>query len=212
MPHLRNQTTAQFGTAVANNIALAQTLGAAGPVTINGALASGGVATLNPPQKVVITSAGNDSAVVFTVKGTDYSGNLLTETFNGGNVGAVTSKYIYATVTSIAASAATSSITIGVSGQVYSRWLILGAQAQHYQWKIRAFFPVGGSATYDIEATSDIEIMNQVGDFADDIVKLTAGAVIATTTDNTTPWMAIRLLATAGASAVTLRALESRTA
>src|SRR5260221_1644292 len=99
MPHARDQLTAQFGTAVDNGIALEQTLGAVGPVTINGSLASGGVATLTPPQKVVITSAGNDTAVVFTVKGTDYGGKLLTETFNGASGAAATSKFVYATVT-----------------------------------------------------------------------------------------------------------------
>lgn len=102
--------------AVANAIALSQTLGGAGPVLLNGALASGGVATIPAQRRVTITSTSDLTLVNFTIVGTNEAGNAVTEVLAGGSTATVTSVNDYATVTSITASGAVASaITVGTS-------------------------------------------------------------------------------------------------
>lgn len=91
-----------------DGIAAAQARGAAGDMTINGALASGGVATFDVPRCVIIDSANaGDTTQVATVYGTDVYGETLVEniTFNGTT--AVQGNKAFKTVTRIAISAAT---------------------------------------------------------------------------------------------------------
>ena len=57
----------------ADGICASQTPLAAGALTINGALATGGVATIAVPARITITSAGNDSTNTFVVVGTDHA-------------------------------------------------------------------------------------------------------------------------------------------
>src|ERR1700691_5563673 len=106
MPKNRNQTSAQAGSALLQGIVTSQALAGAGALTIDGTLSTGGVATLTPPQNVVITSGGNDSGITFTISGTDYGGSAISEVLTGASGAAVTSVYLYATVTSIVASGA----------------------------------------------------------------------------------------------------------
>lgn len=108
--------------AVANNIALSQTLGAAGPVALNGAVGSG---ALDRQRRIIITSAGNDTAVLFTITGTNDSGAAISEVLAGANIGAAASLRDYKSVTSIVSSAATSAITVGTNGVGSSRWIKL---------------------------------------------------------------------------------------
>jgi hypothetical protein len=212
MPKNRNQTSAQAGAAALQGIVTSQALAGAGALTIDGTLSTGGVATLTPPQNVVITSGGNDSGITFTISGTDYGGSAISEVLTGGSGSAVTSLYLYATVTSIVASGAVATtVEAGVGGAVYSPWLIVGAQRNHYQWTQRTFIAAGDSATYNVEVTSDINLMNNTGGYADDIIDIISGETGNTTSYNTTPWEGIRLKVTSGGP-VTLRLLESRTA
>jgi hypothetical protein len=102
-----------YAAGVANGIATAQTLTQAGPFAINGSLASGGVVVLDNPRQVAITSAGNDSAIFFTVTGNDVNGNPLGETVRGANVGTVTTNNFFKRVISVTASGPTSSVTVG---------------------------------------------------------------------------------------------------
>ena len=54
-------------------------------------------------QKVTITSGGNDTAISFTVVGTDATGAAVTETVAGANAGAATSVGLFKTISSITA-------------------------------------------------------------------------------------------------------------
>src|SRR5580658_76261 len=103
MPINRNQVTAAAVAAALTNIAAAQSLAGAGALTLNGSAAAGGVATLTPPQNVVISSNGNDAGLTWTITGTDYGGSALTETLAGTSGSTSTSKYLYASVTSVSA-------------------------------------------------------------------------------------------------------------
>src|ERR1700761_3608381 len=82
----------------ANNIALSQTPGAAGPLTLNGSLVSGGVAVIGNPQRITITTT--DTTHTFTITGTTPTGSILTEVVTNA-AASVTSLLDYATVTSI---------------------------------------------------------------------------------------------------------------
>ena len=72
---------------------------------------------------MLITSAGNDSGITFTITGTNWSGSTISEVVTGGNAGAVPSLLDYATVTSIKTSASTAAaITVGTNGVAASPW------------------------------------------------------------------------------------------
>lgn len=106
--------TLTLAAAVTNGIALSQSLGAAGNLTINGSLATAGVATFDVARYVGITSAGNDSGISWTITGTDRYGRPQSEVLAGGNATVVQSQKNYLTVTKIAGSGATAStVTAG---------------------------------------------------------------------------------------------------
>lgn len=100
-----------------NGICTSQTPLAAGALTIDGALASGGVATITPPAKITITTVADESGKTFTVTGTDYSGKVISEVITGPNATTGTSVLTYKTVTSIVASAATAGAVIAGNSQ-----------------------------------------------------------------------------------------------
>lgn len=100
----------------ADSISQSQTPSGAGNLTINGAKASGGVATFNSARQVTITSAGNDSARTFTVTGTDVNGFSISEAVTGANASAATSTKHFKTVTQIAVDDATAgAVTAGMN-------------------------------------------------------------------------------------------------
>ena len=117
-------TVGPLAAASPNNIALSQSASVAQSLTLNGTLATAGVAKTDTPRRVLITSAGNDSGMTFTIAGTNWSGALISETVAGGNIAAAASVLDYATVTSIKTSAATAStVTVGTNGVASSQWL-----------------------------------------------------------------------------------------
>ena len=100
----------------ADSISQSQTPSGAGNLTINGAKASGGVATFDSARQVTITSAGNDSARTFTVTGTDVNGFSISEAVTGANASAATSTKHFKTVTQIAVDDATAgAVTAGMN-------------------------------------------------------------------------------------------------
>lgn len=89
-----------------------------------------GSTTLDMPRRVIITSAGNDSAKTFTVRGTDWNGRTISETVTGANAGIAQSAYDYKTVTYVAISAAAAgAVKVGTNGVASSRPLILDSFA-----------------------------------------------------------------------------------
>lgn len=104
----------------ADGICQSQTPSGAGALTINGALASGGVATLGTganQRQVLITAAADDSARTFTVTGTNWDGVEISETIAGPNATTAASVLSYQTVTSVTVDAGTAgAITVGTNG------------------------------------------------------------------------------------------------
>jgi hypothetical protein len=108
----------------ANNIALAQSGGGAGNLVLNGTLVSGGVATLDTPRTVLITTTDNEATNKFTIQGTDWAGFPITETITGPNNTTGASVLSYKTVTKILNSAnITSNVTVGTTTTAYSPWV-----------------------------------------------------------------------------------------
>lgn len=151
LPKIVNKTLAA---ASSNNIALSQSLGAAGNLLINGSAATGGVATLDKQRRVIITSAGNDSGLTWTVTGTDTTGNSVTDTFAGGNVAAAQSNRDFKTITKIAGSAATAAaVTAGTNGVGSSPWTMLSME--HSPTNTSVAVTVTGTVNYTVEYTYD---------------------------------------------------------
>jgi hypothetical protein len=144
-------TVGPLATPSANNICLTQTPTAAAGFTINGALASGGIATLDTPRRVLLTPSGNESANTFTIIGTNASNMPQTEVISGTNATSFYTNLDFATVTKISlASNAASAITVGTNNVASSAWVYFDSYALS-QTAIQA--TVTGSVTYTIQQT-----------------------------------------------------------
>ena len=85
-------------------------------ITINGANASGGVATFTAARKVTVASAGTDDGRTFTITGTDVNGDSLVETLTGPDTATVTTAGYFRTVTQVTVDDDTAgAITVGMS-------------------------------------------------------------------------------------------------
>jgi hypothetical protein len=138
-------------------IAASQTPLAAGNLVL-----VGGGAVLDQPRRVIISSAGADSAIVFVVYGTDISGQPLQATVTGvATPTPVDAGVSFATVTRISVSAATAgAITVGTNGVADSRPIFLdpfgfGPVLVHVY--------VSGTANYTMRTSQDDP--NGVGGF-----------------------------------------------
>lgn len=151
----------QLTAATPTGIALAQAVAGAGNLTLNGSLVVGGVAVTGvantnlAARRIIIASAGADSAVVFTVTGTNRYGMPQSETITGvATPTPVQSQYDYQTVTQIAVSGATAgNISAGTNTVASTDWV---------QWNIlEGGWMVGGACsapagtTYTLENTWD---------------------------------------------------------
>lgn len=111
------------------------------------------VATLDKPRRVLITSAGNDSGITFTITGTDWNNAPISEILTGGNVAAVASLLDYATVTGIKASAAVAStVTVGTNGVASTRPFLFDTW-NFAPWTLQSV--VSGTVNYDVQFSLD---------------------------------------------------------
>lgn len=114
--------------AVINSVALAQAFTGGGEMILNGTLSTvvpkfvaqippevtQGRVILPAATRLTISSAGNNSSVIFTIIGTDFSGSEIKEVINGGNAVPVTTRYSFKTVTRITVDGVTNgSVTVG---------------------------------------------------------------------------------------------------
>lgn len=190
-----------------NCIAQSQALGAAGNLSLNGAAASGGVAALDGQRRVVITSAGNDGGIVFTVFGTNQGGNPIQESVAGANAGAAATNQDFLTVTRIAASGATAStVQAGTNGSGSTPWALIDPHVTPCALGLGV--SVSGTVTYAVEYTYDDITALAPGGFAT-VFALAALAGKSATADSSITWpiRAVRLTLTSstppGAAALT---------
>lgn len=140
-------TTTSFPVADDDYLVVAETLGAAGFLTL-------AASTITPPRYVTITSTGDDTGVTFTITGTGPHGETQTEDVTGGNAGAVTSTKTFATVTSIYADGATDGdVEVGVAQSGYSQWIPLDIYTPNQVTTISA--TVSGTINYSIQYTNE---------------------------------------------------------
>jgi hypothetical protein len=145
-------TVGPLAAASANNIALSQTTAGAANLTLNGSTVTGGVAILDKPRRILVTNAGDDSTLTFTVYGTWFDGQAISEVLQGTNAGTVATTLDFATVTRIAASGATSvsGVTVGTNGVAGSRWVRFDDFAPG---QITVQCDVSGTVNYSVQTT-----------------------------------------------------------
>ena len=113
-----------FGTVDAtdpNGLSTAATISGASALTLNGALIADSVYTTgaNIGQIITILSAADDTAVTFTMVGTDANGDALTEVVTGVNAATASSTGYFNTVDSITTSGSTTgNVSAGVLGAI----------------------------------------------------------------------------------------------
>lgn len=145
----------QLAAAAATGIATAQAVSGATPLTLNGSLVTSGVAVMDVARRIIIASSGADSAIIFTVKGTDRNGNSQSETITGvATPTPVQSVLDYKTVTSITPSGATAgNISAGTNGVGSTQWIVDNFLARF--WALTVAISAAAGVTYSLETTYD---------------------------------------------------------
>lgn len=152
-------STVTLAAAVANGYAQAQVVAAGGvPLTLNGSLVVAGVGTPDAPRRVIIASGGNDSAITFTITGTnrpEMQGSALVETLTGTNGGTAVSTQDFATVTKIVSSAAAAgNVTVGTNGTGSGPWVPWDTYQTDFLVTCVGYV-LAGSPTWGVEYTYD---------------------------------------------------------
>jgi len=147
----------QLAAAVANGVWLAGALTGGTFYTPNGSLVPAGSipAVFDVPRRVIITSAGNDSAISFWIHGTNRGGTVIWELVPGTNAGVAVSANDFATIIGFAATGTTAStVTLGTNGTGSSPWVLDNFLSSN--WALSVWCSVvSGSATYTVEDTPD---------------------------------------------------------
>lgn len=152
MTGLRKTLTLSLAASDDNGICASQSAAGAAALTINGALASGGVATMDKARRVAVTSAGNDSGITFTVTGTDRYGRSMTEALTGSNASSVESEKDFLTVSSVATSGAiASTVIVGTTGVGSTGPMILDAWSNPADLSFA--IETSGTVTWRLEKT-----------------------------------------------------------
>ena len=141
---------------VANAVCLIQTPVGAGALTINGTLATAGIATLDLPRHLLITTAADDHARTLAITGTDRFGNVMTTTTAAPNATTkIVTGYNFKTITGITIDAASAgAITIGTANSLDSAWLALDWIAAT-DTTITVTLSSGASLTFAVQSTID---------------------------------------------------------
>lgn len=143
-----------LATADADGICQSQTPGGAGNLTINGELASGGVATMDVARHLSVASTANLSALTFTFTGTDRYGQALTEAIAGPNNSTVKTTRNFKTITQIAISgAAGGALTVGTADEAETAWVPLDYTRKPYVMAA-VQLSSGASLTWGIQWTN----------------------------------------------------------
>jgi hypothetical protein len=186
------------------------------PFNLNGtptggaAFAPGIGVLLDQPRQVLITSAGNDSLNWFTVQGTDWSGQPLSEMIHGANAGSVTTNDLFRTVMAVWSLAvpAGAGASIGTAAAPWS-----SRQARLDEWgkgsPLSVSCVVAGTVNYTVQHSMDDpnDLNNFAGITRQNMVWDTtfSGAVNATgnqTFNMPVPPIWVRLLLNSGAGSV----------
>lgn len=143
-------STASSANAYSTIISITVSAGTTGAITVG----NYSTATLDQGRRVILTSAGNDSGITFTVTGTDWAGNPRSEVVTGGNIAAATTVLDYLTIVSIRSSGAVAStVTVGTNGVAGSPWVRFDDLAGNVQTTLAAV--VSGTVNYSVQTSMD---------------------------------------------------------
>lgn len=145
-----------YALALVEGVALVQQPAAGGiqELTIDGSLATNGVATMDEPRQVVFTLSSDETARVFVITGTDSKGNLLIEALRGVDSTTVKTVQRFATVTSIKVDDDTAGVVeIGTSNLVETGWLPLDYMRTDFQVALGLTINAAHAADMTVELT-----------------------------------------------------------
>jgi len=150
----------------ANGIAEDQTTGGAGNLVLDGALVTDGVATMGEAQIISIESAGNLSAVTFTVTGTDADGRVQVEAVTGPNAATVKTTEYFKIVTQIAVSAAVgTNVEVGPLAADGAASKTVGLDWRENPFAVGLSVTLTGTATFTVQHT-----FNDIQDFDNELI------------------------------------------
>ncbi len=143
----------QFPAAATASVAALQTTAGAAALTLTASTVV--VAGPNAPQvQVTLTSGGNDSAINFTITGTDYRGQVVSEVLAGPNTNTVTSVNSYATITSITTSGAVGTNVSAGNAQAGSSPVVVFNQYSD-PFSVSLSLTFTGTANVTVQYTND---------------------------------------------------------
>lgn len=139
-----------------DGIAESQSPGA-GAITLDGILVTDGVAVLDTPRRIIVTSGADDTDITFTIVGTNQAGNPLSETITGANNNVVATTQDFATVTSVTHTGSVqTTVTVGTNGEGSTPWFIANRENSNALFGIAVVkVPASGTIDFDIEFTLD---------------------------------------------------------
>jgi hypothetical protein len=144
------QVSLALADAADNNIAASQSPGA-GAITLNGTVGTG---TLTTARRVIVTSGGNDTAITFTVIGTNRNGNAQSETITGASGAAASTTQDFLTVTSVTHTGSVAgTVKVGTNGVASSQWCSINYHTTPVN--IGVGVVVSGTVNFTVEVTYD---------------------------------------------------------
>ena len=115
-----------------------------------------GTAILANATEVALASASDNSAVTFKVSGFNANGQPITESITGPGAGlTVNTVNYFSAVTQIAASAATTAVTVGNSASASTPWVVLDYLQTNFNVGLSVELAAGDSTNYSVEITND---------------------------------------------------------
>ncbi len=193
-----------------DGVCAAQQLAGAGNLVIAGALASSGIAAFGEQQRVTIYSAGNLSALTFTVYGITAFGDSISEAVTGPNNTTVSTTANFKQVTRVAASGAVgTNVEVGNSNALETPWieLIVSRPLKGISVELSS----GASLTYEVQYANRKRVNSADAETA---IMALADATLTAKTANaglvtSVPWPMARLKITSFVSGTaTLRVIE----
>lgn len=143
--------TKTLAAASANNLATSQALAGAGNLNLNGVAAG----LLDTQRRVIITSAGDDHLLTWTVTGTNDSGAAIKDSFAGSNGGAAQSNLDFKTVTQISGSGATAgNVTAGTNTVGSTPWVRADPHLGPFYISLNGEL-LTGAANWQVDYTND---------------------------------------------------------
>jgi hypothetical protein len=196
-----------------DGICQSQTRASAGALTINGALATGGVATLAAgiiERQVLITATGNESGITFTIAGTNSRGQSISETVAGPNATTGTTASYFQTVTSVTVSDSMADVAIVGTNEVGGTVVAI-PDYLITPFAIGIGVKVSGTITYTVQHTFDDALIDSFRQGAATWINHSVLAAKTTTLDSNYafPVRGIRLTQSAGTGTATLALVQA---